>query len=322
MFRFWLFCALLLFGAVLSAQKGVDYVHAKKPSVQARFIKMGSRLIGIKGAIKRHIVKGRFKDAPAPLPVGFRRRFAVETQAVAGRRVWTIAPRAGGSKTVVLYLHGGGYIHNLLVFHWQLIGKLVKETGCAVVVPDYPLAPKATFEEVYAFVRVVYVDVLRRYGQHKIVFMGDSAGGGLALGFAQVLRDEGQRNADEIVLLSPWLDVSCSHPDAPKAERKDPTLSIEGLRLAGIAYAGKQEFAQLPKVSPLFGDMRGLGRVSIFIGTHDVFIVDCRALREKLQQAGQDYYFAEYPRMFHAWAVAGQLPEARHARREIGNILK
>ncbi len=318
--RVWgIFFVLFLLAGFLRAQESAHYVHPKKPSLPVRVVKLGSRLSGIKGGIEWHIRKQKFKDKPALPPLRFRRKFELRTDAVQGRRVWTLVPRKNATKTLILYLHGGGYIHNLLGFHWQLIGKLAKETGATIVVPDYPLAPKAKFEEVYTFVRIVYADLLRRYPQHKIVFMGDSAGGGLALGFAQLLRDEGKRNAEHIVLLSPWLDVSCSHPEAPQAEKKDPTLSIAGLKLAGIAYAG--EDTQNPKASPLFGDMAGLGKVSIFIGTHDVFIVDCRALQTKLQAAGAAHHFYEYPRMFHAWAVAVFLPEAKSAFKQIAKTI-
>ena len=64
---------------------------------------------------------------------------------------------------------------------------------------------------------------------------GDSAGGGLALGLAETLADAGLPQPERIVLLSPWLDLTLSHPDLPAVEAHDPWLSSVGLRVAGEA---------------------------------------------------------------------------------------
>lgn len=58
--------------------------------------------------------------------------------------------------------------------------------------------------------------------------MGDSAGGGLALGLALALKTENITQPKDIILLSPWLDVTLSNEDIPKYESSDPILSAWG----------------------------------------------------------------------------------------------
>lgn len=51
-----------------------------------------------------------------------RNRHAVKVERVQGRRVLKGAPcKVQPSRTVVLFLHGGGFVHNILIFHWRLL---------------------------------------------------------------------------------------------------------------------------------------------------------------------------------------------------------
>lgn len=59
--------------------------------------------------------------------------------------------------------------------------------------------------------------------------MGDSAGGQIALSFAEYLKAETTLpQPGHIVMLSPVLDGTLSNPDAKTYERIDPMLGIEG----------------------------------------------------------------------------------------------
>src|SRR5690606_3466899 len=113
-----------------------------------------------------------------------------------------------------------------------------------------------------------------------IVFMGNSAGGGLALGFAQKLRNENrtQPQPSQLILISPWLDITLSNPDIRMVDKKDKLLSIKGLRMAAKAYASSVDGNDF-RVSPIYGDFSGLGKISLFIGTNDLFVADARKFK-------------------------------------------
>ena len=57
--------------------------------------------------------------------------------------------------------------------------------------------------------------------------MGDSAGGGLSLAVTEQLKADGVRLPDELVLLSPWVDVAMDNEQISKYEPRDPFLSVQ-----------------------------------------------------------------------------------------------
>src|SRR5262245_24392253 len=56
----------------------------------------------------------------------------------AGFPVFTVAP-PGGASRVGMYVHGGAYVNDLQRQHWTFIAEVVRRTGIALMVPQYPL---------------------------------------------------------------------------------------------------------------------------------------------------------------------------------------
>lgn len=125
--------------------------------------------------------------------------------------------------------------------------------------------------------------------------MGNSAGSGIALGFAQKLRNENKPLPSQIILNSPWLDITMSNPNITETDKKDKRQSIKGLKMAGQAYAAGLD-ARDYRVSPLYGDFSGLGKISLFIGTHDLFLADSRKLKQKMKEQNIPINYFEYPK--------------------------
>lgn len=289
-------------------------------SPMARSVKQALRLIGWKRAFLRGLDSGNYPDAPAAFPFWMRLQYRVSVHRQEGRRVWTLAPRTRPSGKVLLYLHGGAYVRNINFFHWLLIGQLVRRTRATVVVPDYPLAPTASHRDAHAFVQRTYAGLLEQYAPEQIVLMGDSAGGGLALGLAQDLRDQGQPLPARLILIAPWLDVTVSDPAIEALAPLDHMLDPAAIRSAGLAYAGGDD-PRHPSVSPLFGALHGLPRIALFVGTHDLLLADARALARRMQAEGHTMDLFEYPGMFHVWVAVTWLPEAQEALGRIAGLV-
>jgi len=258
---------------------------------------------------------------PAPIPPKLLQKLHISQDEVQGRQVYKITHPQKKSSKVILYLHGGAYVNNLLKPHWDLIGKLVELTGATCIVPDYPLAPQHQYPAVYAMLDEIYADLGQQFAPENCVLMGDSAGAALALGFAQQLVAQLKPQPAQLILLAPWLDVSMTNPALVALEKTDPMLSVQGLRSAGLAYAGSPEATTLAPVSPLYGSLEGLAPMAIFIGTHDLLWADVQRLRELLDKAGVSYRYWEYPKMIHVWMAVTFMPEAQHALREIAQLL-
>lgn len=253
------------------------------------------------------------KGSSAP-PEALLQRHDVRTRQVQGFACTTVAPRDGGTGRAVVYLHGGSYVSEIAKQHWALVSKLA-DAGVRVEVPLYGLGPQHTYREAYPLVTEVYRDLLAEVDASRVTVAGDSAGGGLALGFAQTLGEAGLPQPRRLVLLSPWLDLTLSHPDLPALEPRDPWLNIEGTREAGTAWAGGDDPTQ-PRLSPINGTLTGLAPMDVYVGTRELCLPDVLLLQERAAAAGAALEVTVCPGAVHVYPLV-PAPEGRAAARRI-----
>ena len=185
----------------------------------------------------------------------------------------------------VFYFHGGAFVNQPNNQQTTMAARTAKETGAEVVLMVYPKEPAYSCEDAYELCTAYYLAYLRENECGKVVFMGDSAGGTLALGLAEVLRDDGAPMPVELVLISPWVDLTMSNEDMTDYVDLDPMLGIDGLRRMAEIWAGDLSMTD-PRVSPLYGDLSGLCPVTLTTGTWEILYPDTMLLSEKLEEAG------------------------------------
>ena len=219
----------------------------------------------------------------ARVPAMPQKYYKTTNMLVQSRTVCTIEPLdsalESGGKTHIVYFHGGGYSMEASGLHFQLMKTLMKQTGCPLTYVDYPLAPEHNATETIGMSLAAYLKLKEMHPDHRFVFVGDSAGGGLALALAMKIRDEGLAGPVRLILFSPWLDLALSNPSIAPLEGRDVILGVAALREIGDRYRGN-----LPKdhflVSPKYGDLTGLGRIAVFYGTEEILYPDCREFCE------------------------------------------
>jgi acetyl esterase/lipase len=126
-----------------------------------------------------------------------------------GFPVFTVAPLQSeqeGTQRIGMYLHGGAHVNDLRPQHWTFVAEVVRRTGIALIVPQYPLAPEHTWLDSFEPLLGLAADQLG----NAPLLIGDSAGGGYALALAQKLRGAGR--TPKGVLISPWLDATLEPP--------------------------------------------------------------------------------------------------------------
>ncbi|MFF5445791.1 alpha/beta hydrolase fold domain-containing protein [Streptomyces sp. NPDC012888] len=234
--------------------------------------------------------------------------------------VYEVSPQGAEPTARVLYVHGGCYVGELDRPHWSLVRTLVTEAGASCVVPAYTLAPRGTADRTVPVAADLLSGLIAGGGPGGTVLIGDSAGAGLALAAAQRLRDRTGAQPSRIVLVSPWLDVSVSHPDQAAIEVTDPVLARPGLIEAGRLYAGTLA-ADDPLVSPLRGSFAGLAPITVFTGTRDVLTTDSRELVRRAAAAGTEVELCEEPGMPHGYPLL-PVPEGRAARERIVSLVR
>ena len=221
------------------------------------------------------------------------------------------------SKPIVLYIHGGAYLHNYNTLHWKAMAEWAKTTGCGIVTPNYPLLYRYTAIDAHPLVMQLYRQLVEQYDAKRIIIIGDSAGGGFSLALAQQVRDNKFALPSRLVLISPWVDV-LGGDDA--LQKHDTFLNAEVLRHIGADWADKID-PRDPMISPLYGDMLGLPSTDLFVGTWEIFLTDVTSTYEKMKAAGVDARLHEAPKMGHVYPL-WPCPEGKIARKEIANLIR
>jgi acetyl esterase/lipase len=234
--------------------------------------------------------------------------FSVDT-----RHGWTcyrVVPRnAPKPAPEVLYVHGGGFIREIVPMHWSLIAKLATKGPAEVTVPIYPLAPHSTASQTVPVATDIAADMIAHNGAQHVTLMGDSAGGNIVLGISQTLRLRGSPQPGQLVLISPVLDVAKSNPAAAAIDRYDRVGNIASNVAHGRLYAGELDSTD-PLVSPLYADLTGLAPIVMFSGTHDIHNPEARDFAARARGAGIPLDYHEEPGGQHVYPL---LPTAEGA---------
>jgi epsilon-lactone hydrolase len=260
------------------------------------------------------------RAGPARPSAAMRRRFDISVKQCNGCEIYTVAPRAARPTGGVLYLHGGAYVQSILQWHWRFIAHLVGRLGMTFTVPLYPLAPEHDCAAASAVVLDVYRELLAQGEASRLVVMGDSAGGGLALSLTMQAIRAGLAKPAALVLLSPWLDVTMTDPAQEEIEKVDPLLVRAGPRAAGRWYAGAMSTTD-PRVSPLYGDIAGLPPILMFCGTHDILVTDARRLAARAAADHVDVEYHEEPGLMHVYPMLF-FPESHKAQDRIAHFVR
>lgn len=270
---------------------GREWLSDNGPSWQSRGINGLLRLLRIKrrmasAAVVQEQVRRMTMRPASYRPTGLGRGVEVTLKSEGGWPVYRTAPvSAPAAARYVLFLHGGGYINEIVRAHWRIVGYLTREARVRCVVPIYPLAPRGTAKDVVPATGQLLQQLLQDAGPANVTVVSNSAGAALGLAAAQWLRDSGYRQPHQLVLISPGGDFSIHRPEQVAIAARDPINDIPGAREAGRLYAGDLDVAH-PYVSPLNGDFHGLAPMIVFSGTRDLFYPDAIEMAVKARAAG------------------------------------
>lgn len=259
--------------------------------------------------------KRRLNAKPYKLPRGVQLTLHPKKLSIAKTTVY----KAGNGALCLLYFHGGSYVDAPTPFHWRFWQHLTRETDVTIYIPIYGRAPNHHCQRTVAHQKNVYVKLLEQYGAANIVVMGDSAGGGLALAVCELLAEKNIPQPKKLILFSPWLDVDMENDCSAQIE-SDVALNLEELKFWGECYRGK-----LPRgnflASPLYGITEKLPEMHVFVGGSELFLNDCRLLKQIAEQKGVKISLYEWEGMQHVFLMY-PIPEAKEGRIKVEEILR
>jgi monoterpene epsilon-lactone hydrolase len=223
----------------------------------------------------------------------------------------------------VLYFHGGAYRLGSPATYRHFTWRIATAACAHLLMVDYRLAPEHPFPAALDDAVSAYRWLLANKGHAKrLVVMGDSAGGGLALALLLKLRDDGMPLPAAAVALSPWTDLALTGPSLGLNADADPMLNADDLpQFASDYLAGASP--RNPYASPLYGDPSKLPPTLFHVGSDEILRDDAVRMAEKMIDAKCEVHLEVWPRMPHVWhLLAPVLPEATAAIRKIGEFIE
>ena len=226
--------------------------------------------------------------------------------------------------SVVLYLHGGGFILGSARGYEGVASRIALASGSRVFVPDYRLAPENPFPCALVDAVAAYDGLIGEVGVNprELVVAGDSAGGGLALSLLQAIGDRNGAIPAGGVLWSPFCDLSLSGSSIETAAGVDPVSTRASAVQMATAYLGELDTAD-PRASALFGDFARLPKLLIQVGTNEILLDDAIRVAENARNAGVEVDLQISYGMFHVFQMfADVLPAAQRAIDEVGTFIR
>lgn len=223
-----------------------------------------------------------------------------------------LMPTNAAPDRVLLYIHGGAFVFGSPDTHRAMIGSLAQRLGARAVLPRYRLAPEAAFPAAPEDVRAAWDGLIASgVDPNTVVIGGDSAGGALAFGLISALCGEGGALPGGVFAFSPLTDLTYSGESFRKNASVDAMLPAESAdELSTLFLRGAP--ADVPTVSPLFGDFYNAPPSWITVGDTEILLDDARRLSDRLTAQGCDTTLVVEHDLPHVWPIFHNiLPEGR-----------
>jgi acetyl esterase/lipase len=187
---------------------------------------------------------------------------------------------------------------------------------------EYRLTPEHPLPAAVGDGLAIYRALLRQdISPSQMLFMGDSAGGGLTLLTVQALLARRLPLPRGIIVLSPWADASVSGDSYTRNAKIDVMLDAETVKyVAPLLLDPKNANLTLnsPLLSPLFGSFERFPPMYVTVGTAEILEDDSRGVVKKAQDAGVDVTFEEGLHLMHVYPLF--FPYYPEARNTLDNI--
>ncbi len=236
-----------------------------------------------------------------------------EDLTLGGRPAKKVLPNDLAADGAVLFFHGGGYRVGSLDGYKSFMAYLALACGVPVYGLDYRLSPEHTYPAALNDAVSAFVELSQTFAPERIMCVGDSAGGGLALASLLRLKENGLALAGAAALLSAWLDGTASGESYGMRRAE----FCAGMR----SYAGDYPLDAVG-LSPLFGNHVGLPPLLLQVVNSEPMRDDSTQLQQLASSAGVDSRIEIFEYGFHDFQIFTDIPEARSAIVSIGSFFK
>ena len=235
----------------------------------------------------------------------------IETDAGGVPAMWA-TPKGCAESRVLLCAHGGGYVVGSMYTHRKAYGHVAKAVGCRALIVNYGRAPENIHPGPVDDMVKVYKWLLDQGIQSgHIAFIGDSAGGGLAVTTILRAREKGLPLPAATMPLSPWLDMEARGETFETNRERDVLVSRDVIATMAGTFLGEGGNRNDPLANPLHAELRGLPPMYIQTGADETLLSDSQDLADLARRSDVEVTLEVVPEMQHVFQfLAGIAPEA------------
>lgn len=249
-----------------------------------------------------------------------------------------LAPELYSSNRVMIYIHGGSFIGGSRKSYRSFCSSLATKCFCRVVIPEYRLAPEYPFpaanEDLQNVFKSLFTeeqvacslnsDKFSKPQLPEIIIAADSSAAGIACSLIFNLRDRYRSCIKQIVLFSPWLDLSENSRIISSKKKNDELINGDVLKKSSSIYTYEANTSN-PFISPLLAkeeDLKNFPPVYIQMGEKEVLLDDARDFKEKMERAGSKCELDVWHDMIFMFQMADEfLHESHLALDKIGKVI-
>jgi len=234
-------------------------------------------------------------------------------------RIYT--PVGGNNELMpaLVYYHGGGFVIGNLDTHDGLCRLLANDGNFRVIAVDYRLAPEhkfpAALDDAFAALDWVMTNAPDiGVDANRVAVGGDSAGGALAAGVAQLAKAKGGMPLDAQLLMFPVTQVG-EQTGSLREFAVGYFLEKDTLDWFYASYLPANADRSDPKISPLRArDLSGLPPAFVMLGGFDPLHDEGMQYADRLRAAGVPVTVADHSDMVHCFIyLQSVLPQAHEA---------
>ena len=282
-----------------------------KRSIISFLVEKGLLFTGIKYKLKKEERINKYINNKKAKNITYKFKSKVKRIESNNHIVYKIYNKTDSLNQKIIYIHGGGYYEDATKYHFKFIDNIVQNTDITIYMPIYEKLPKGNYKDAYKLLLALYSEI----DSHDIILMGDSAGGGLALGFYMFLEKSMIKLPKKLVLISPWVDVEMKNEDIKKYIHKDTMLSKEGLIECGRLWANDINTNDF-KISPINGEVKYINDLLLITGDREILFPDILLFHKKLKENNIKHKFIVGKNMNHVYPLL-PIKEAK----KINNII-
>lgn len=218
---------------------------------------------------------------------------------IGGVSCFWFTPKQVVGNSIIIYLHGGSFALGSLQSHRAMVSHISGTLKCQILFVEYARSPEKPFPHGVNDVVNVYKKIIKRNPHASIIFIGDSAGGGLAVSAVFCLKAGNLKLPDRVVLISPWINLRCNTVSFEKRKTADPILTKSLLQEYAAYYAP----GNIDEADPSQLQFESFPPAFLLVGSNEVLFDDTKNFYDTIKSIQPTVKMKEYQGQNHVWLL-------------------